>query len=219
MAEKDPQNRTWLQALWQLRQGQTTTEVAKLVGKHPRTIQDWIAWYRQGGLEEVLRHCHGEHGGKSSRLTAEQMDELEAVASAGQVRWDWTANMNSESIAPVVKQWAEQQVAVVVWDHARGHCGSAYAEVLVKLIEQPPYSHDLNPAERVFDYLSGRIEEQVYSTIAAKKTAIEGELRALASAPDKIRSLPGWDWICQSVAGLWNQTRSFNRHVELDKES
>jgi len=84
--EKDPQNRTRLQALWQLRRGRTTREVADVVGKHPRTVQDWIAWYRQGGLEEVLRHRHGGHGGKSSRLTTAQMDELKAAASAGQVR-------------------------------------------------------------------------------------------------------------------------------------
>ena len=84
--EKDAQNRTRLQALWQLRRGRTTTEVADIVGKHPRTVQDWIAWYRQGGLEEVLRHRHGGHGGKSSRLTVAQMDELKAAASAGQVR-------------------------------------------------------------------------------------------------------------------------------------
>jgi transposase len=84
--EKDAQNRTRLQALWQLRRGRTTREVAELVGKHPRTIQDWIAWYRQGGLEEVLRHRHGGHGGKQSRLTTEQMEALKAAASAGQVR-------------------------------------------------------------------------------------------------------------------------------------
>ncbi len=54
VSEKDAQNRTRLQALWQLRQGRTIVEVAEMVGKHPRTIQDWIAWYRQGGVEEVL---------------------------------------------------------------------------------------------------------------------------------------------------------------------
>ena len=127
----------------------------------------------------------------------------------GQLRWDWTANMKSESIASVVKQWAEQHVAVVVWDRARGHRGSAYAEVLVKLIEQPPYSPELNPAERVFEYLRGKTEGQVYGTMAAKKTAVEAELRALVSAPDKIRSLAGWDWIRQSVAGLWQSNTVF----------
>jgi len=84
--EKEAQNRTRLQALWQLRRGRTIREVADVVGKHPRTVQDWIAWYRQGGLEEVLRHRHGGHGGKSAWLTAAQMDELKAAASAGQVR-------------------------------------------------------------------------------------------------------------------------------------
>jgi transposase len=121
----------------------------------------------------------------------------------GQLRWDWTENMKGESIAPVVKQWAEQGVEVVVWDRARGHRGPAYAEVSVKLIEQPPYSPQLNPAERVFQYLRDKIEGLVYGTIAAKKAAIEAELRALSSARDRIRSLAGWDWIRQSVAGLW----------------
>jgi transposase len=101
LAEKDPQNRTRLQALWQLRRGRTTTEVADLVGKHPRTIQDWIAWYRQGGLEEVLGHRHGGHGGKESWLTDEQMEALEAAASTGQVR----------SIQDGV-QWAQEQYDV-----------------------------------------------------------------------------------------------------------
>ena len=121
----------------------------------------------------------------------------------GRLRWDWTENMKSASIAPVVQQWSELGVQVVVWDRARGHRGPAYAEVSAKLIEQPPYSPELNPAERVFEYLRAKIEGLLYGTIAAKKAAIEAELRALAAAPDKIRSLAGWDWIRQSVAGLW----------------
>jgi transposase len=86
LSEKDAQNRTRLQALWQLRRGRTIAEVAEMVGKHPRTIQDWVAWYRQGGLVEVLRHRHGGHGGRQSWLTDEQEDELKAAASAGEVR-------------------------------------------------------------------------------------------------------------------------------------
>jgi hypothetical protein len=120
----------------------------------------------------------------------------------GQVQWDWTTNMKAASIAPIVKQWSEQGVEVVVWDRARGHRGPAYVGMPVKLIEQPPYSPELNPAERVFEYLRSKIEGQVYGTMAAKRGAIEAELSTLASAPDKIMSLAGWDWIRQSVAGL-----------------
>ena len=120
----------------------------------------------------------------------------------GQLRWDWTENMKGASIAPVVQRWEGQGVEVVVWDGARGHHGPAYADVSVKLITQPPYSPELNPAERVFEHLRAKIEGRVYGTIAAKKAAIEAELTALASAPGKITSLTGWDWIRQSVAGL-----------------
>jgi hypothetical protein len=127
----------------------------------------------------------------------------------GHLHWDWTTNMKGTSIAPVVKQWSEQGVEVVVWDRARGHRGAAYLDVSVKLIEQPPYSPELNPAERVFEYLRARIEGRLYGTLSSKQAAIEAELRALASAPDKIMSLAGWDWIHQSVAGLWQSNTVF----------
>jgi len=120
----------------------------------------------------------------------------------GRLRWDWTENMKGQAIAPVVKRWEEDGVKVLVWDGARGHHGPAYEEVEVKRIKQPAYSPQLNPAERVFQYLRDEIEGQVYGTIAAKKAAAEAELRKLAAAPDRIKSLAGWDWIRQSVSGL-----------------
>ena len=70
------------------------------------------------------------------------------------------------------------------------------------MIEQPPYSPELNPAERVFQYLRSKVEGLVYGTIAAKKDAIEAEIAQLAADPDRVRSLAGWDWICQSVTRL-----------------
>jgi len=83
--EKDRQNRTRLQALWQLRQGKTIKETADVVGSHPRTIQDWIAWYREGGVANVLSHRHGGHGGQCSWLSHDQEEKLKEVASDGEL--------------------------------------------------------------------------------------------------------------------------------------
>jgi hypothetical protein len=109
----------------------------------------------------------------------------------GQVRWGWTENMKAAFIAPIVEQWGEDGVSVIVWDRARGHRGPAYADVSVQLIEQPPYSPELNPAERVFEYLRGEVEGRGDGTIDAKKEAIEAELNMLAASPERLTSLAG----------------------------
>jgi len=104
-AEKDHQNRTRLQALWYLRQGRTVGTVAELIGKHPRTIQDWVAWYRKGGVAELLRHRHGGHTGSEARLTTQQGSELKALAEKGEIRTVWDG-----------VQWAkEQKVTYTYW--------------------------------------------------------------------------------------------------------
>ena len=85
-AEKDVQNRRRLHALWLVRQGRAMTEVAAIVGVDYRTLQEWLAWYRQGGLAAVLHHRHGGERERESRLSAEQEAELKAKADAGEIR-------------------------------------------------------------------------------------------------------------------------------------
>jgi transposase len=53
---------------------------------HYRTLQEWVMWYRQGGLAEVLQHRHGGHGGPQSRLSEAQAAELKAKACTGEIR-------------------------------------------------------------------------------------------------------------------------------------
>lgn len=104
--EKDHQNRMRLQALWYLRQGRTIGETAELVGVHYRTVQDWVGWYRQGGVEEVLSHRQGGARPVGRRLTEEQEAELKALAEAGQIRTIWDG-----------VHWAEKEqgVAYTYW--------------------------------------------------------------------------------------------------------
>jgi transposase len=87
--EKDHQNRTRLQALWYLRQGRTIGEVAELVGVHYRTVQEWVAWYRQDGIPEVLSHRHGGARPRKRKLTGVQEAGLRALAEAGEIGTIW----------------------------------------------------------------------------------------------------------------------------------
>jgi transposase len=70
------------------------------------------------------------------------------------------------------------------------------------LIEQPPYAPELNPAERIFEYLRARVEGVVYPTIEAKVEAVEVVLAELDADPDRVRSLTHWPRIADACHAL-----------------
>ena len=111
--------------------------------------------------------------------------------------------MNGEELAPAVQALQEQtDVAAIVWDGAPGHRHQQVREVGLALIEQPPYSPELNPAERVFEEIRRWIEGKVYATIDEKVAAADAVLRALEANPQRLRSLVGWDWIVDTAQRL-----------------
>lgn len=85
-AEQRGDVRQRLQALWLLRSGnRQMSEVAAVIGVHYRSVQRWVAWYRDGGLELVRRHRIGGYG-QTSRLTAEQQEQLAQEVETGRFR-------------------------------------------------------------------------------------------------------------------------------------
>jgi transposase len=84
-AEKRGEVRQRLHALWLLRMGRQVREVASLLGVHERSVQYWVAWYRRGGLAEVVAHRLGGVG-RRPWLNAEQQAEVLAEAAKGKWR-------------------------------------------------------------------------------------------------------------------------------------
>jgi transposase len=85
-AERDVVVRQRLHALWLLRSGdRRMDEVAGLVGANYRTVQRWVAWYRDGGLDAIRAHRMGGYG-QTPRLTAEQQEQLAAEVATGRFR-------------------------------------------------------------------------------------------------------------------------------------
>ena len=83
--ERKPDLRPRWHALWLLRTGRTVRETAAVLGMHERSVQQWLAWYRAGGLDEVAAHRKAGKGTRA-RLSGEQQAALRAEAATGRFR-------------------------------------------------------------------------------------------------------------------------------------
>lgn len=88
--EKHPQRRERLMSFWHLCEGKQVKDVAEMIGTDVRIIQKWLAWYRIGGLVEVLRRVTG-HGtiGQPAYLSHLQQKALAARVKLGDFRTVW----------------------------------------------------------------------------------------------------------------------------------
>ena len=103
-AEPEGVVRTRLHALWLLRQpeaGWTPTTVAAALGVHRCTVQQWLRWYREGGLAQVCGRRKGGPG-KPRFLTPEQERQVVAEAATGVF-----------ATAQAVRDWIEERFGVV----------------------------------------------------------------------------------------------------------
>ena len=121
----------------------------------------------------------------------------------GKLYWTWITSMKAEMIKGVVRGLKQQtEVGAVVWDGAPGHRHQRVQKLGMPLIGLPPYSPELNPAERVFEEVRRWIEGRVYNSIEDKVAAVEAFLSKLESDPQQVRALTAWDWIDESIQGL-----------------
>ena len=101
----------------------------------------------------------------------------------GKLYWSWINSMKAD------------MMAAVVWDGAPSHRDKFVRGLGLPLIGLPPYSPELNPAERVFEEVRRWIEGKVYPSLEDKIAAVAAYLTHLESDPDRVRALCGWDWI------------------------
>jgi transposase len=81
LTERDGVIRSRLQALWLLRVGRSLGEVTAALGVHYRSIQRWVAWYRDGGLAVVRQRRSGGVGQPAFLPAAAQEDVAREVAT------------------------------------------------------------------------------------------------------------------------------------------
>ena len=159
------------------------------------------------GLRGMVRRVWGRRGVKV-RQRVQLVYEwtylfLVVDGRGGKLLWSWVDSMKSEQIAAAVNGLKHQSdVGALVWDGARSHRSEMVQSVELPTIVQPPYSPELNPAERVFEEVRRWVEGRLYGSIEEKVEAVNAYLGELESDPGRVRSLAGWDWIEDNVHRL-----------------
>ena len=113
--------------------------------------------------------------------------------------WACVDRMNQSQLIPIFEKWMPD---AMIWDDASAHRGKAMGELGFERIFLLPYSPELNPCERVFEWLRDKIEGQVYASLKYKRSAIHHWLQRLNANKAKLRSLIGWDWIMSTFEHL-----------------
>jgi len=121
----------------------------------------------------------------------------------GRLWWFWSHTMQASVARSLVEATqSETDLAALIWDRAPSHRDATVRAVGLPLIEQPPYSPELNPVERIFEELRAEIEGVVYGAIEEKVAAVERLLEELDADPERVKSLAGWHWIVDTLRPL-----------------
>lgn len=95
-----------------------------------------------------------------------------------------------------LKKQHKDKVVIVVWDNAPCHRPKIHREIPgLIIIFLPPYSPELNPAERFFEELRKSTANQIFKTIEEQEKAIEHKLNELTDNVGAMKVLLGYDWI------------------------
>ncbi len=122
---------------------------------------------------------------------------------SGRIWWNWNETMQAEELIPLVRGMADTtDLEAVVWDGAPRHRDERLSRIELPLLPLPPYSPELNPAERVFEEIRDEIEGRVFATLEDKVAAVEAMLRELDADPVRVQRLAGGAWIHAAFAEL-----------------
>ncbi len=122
---------------------------------------------------------------------------------SGRIWYCWIGSMQGSEFCGVVR--GIQQAGVLdglVWDGAPGHRDERVRRIGLPLVSLPPYSPELNPAERLFEAIRAEIEGEVYAGLDAKCARVDAILAKWDRHPERVRSLAGWTWLRDALDQL-----------------
>lgn len=89
---------------------------------------------------------------------------------------------------------------IMVFDNAPSHRPKIVRErENITCVSLPPYSPELNPAERFFEEIRKATANQIFETIEEQEVVIAEAVKALSLDEEKMRRLLGYEWIKEQM--------------------
>jgi hypothetical protein len=124
------------------------------------------------------------------------------VPRTGRLEASWIGALSSEDFGPVLRDWHQAGIDLLVWDGLPGHRGLQFTDKPMPTIIQPAASPELNPAERVGEVLRAAVEGRVYATLWQKMQAVTTVLNELQADRKRVKQLRGYPWILDALKEL-----------------
>lgn len=92
---------------------------------------------------------------------------------------------------------------IMVYDGAPSHRPKIVRErKRITCIFLPPYSPELNPAERFFEEIRKSTANQIFKTLGDQEEVIAGAVKTLSADAERMRQLIGYEWIKRQWEGV-----------------
>lgn len=115
---------------------------------------------------------------------------------------DFTTDVTNIFLVELKKKYVDKLV-ILVWDNAPCHKPEIHKKIPgLIIIFLPPYSPELNPAERFFEELRKATACKIFETIEDQETAIEAKLNELTDDIPAMKRLLGYEWILEQCGGV-----------------
>ena len=107
--------------------------------------------------------------------------------------------MHHQEILRALARWNADGFDAVVWDNASSHLDEQVHAWGMPLVQQPAYSPELNPAERMNEEIRRFLKGKTFATLGEKVLAVENRLRQWKANPAFIQRLCGYAWIQECI--------------------
>ncbi len=178
-----------------------TSELAAIQAAHPNaTVEVWAMDEHRVGLQPIVRRVWAPRGQRpvASVQTRYQWRYLVGWVhpASGRTRWHWADTVNLTVFGAELAAFAQQvgagperQIALIL-DGAGWH-RSARLDVPahVHLLPLPPYSPELQPAERLWVYSNAPLLNTHFADLAALEEAQMARCAALQTDPALVTTI------------------------------